>query len=292
MKSMRFVAICVLVLSGVAGCVSYGSDDPSDNAWDISSAGEAANAPGAVVGRLWLNPNPIVFGMFAEDFWAYETMIDIANIGSEPVQIENITINGDPDFDFYSPPEEDRYPNIIDTDADCNGFSGMGFMLSHAETANDNPTATMTVHTRDPTSPTFSVPIYRDRNYIIEDPYPSGPGVANPIVKPNPIRINSKKAKAGYTVEICAFFHSGEKLQARTTRIETVGDAFAVEELTDYQGNPIEVPGPYETLPSDPSTVVISYTPIQSPNQDGALVIHFDLLPGGKRSLIVPILVR
>jgi hypothetical protein len=168
----------------------------------------------------------------------------------------------------------------------------MGFMISHAETANDNPTATMTVHTKDPTSPTFGVPIYRDRNYIVEDPYHGGFGGTHPVVKPNPIRIDRDKAKDGQNIEVCMFFHSGDERQATTTKVETVGEAFAVEELRDYQGRPMEVPGPDEFLTSSPSEVVISYMPLQSPNQDGALVIHFDLLPGGKRSLVVPILVR
>lgn len=291
MNSRYIRILSVLVVACLTGCATYGPDDPINDTWDLSSAGEAAYMPGAFVGRLWLSPNPIVFGMSPDGYWMYESTIDIANIGSEPVQIERITISGDPDFDFFSPPNDDRYPHNIDADADCNGFAGMGFTISHAETANDNPTATMTVHTRDPTSPTFSVPIYRDQNYIIEDPHSSFGGT-HPVVKPNPIRIYRDEAGNGQNIEVCMFFHSGDERQAKTTEVETVGEAFAIEELRDYQGRPMEVPGPDETLSGDPSAVVISYRPLQSPNQDGALVIQFDLLPGGKRSLIVPILVR
>ena len=75
MKARYLTILSVLIIGGMAalcavpfgaGCAVYDSDNPPDNIWDPLSLEEVLETPGAVVGRIWVSPNPIVFGSRGE----------------------------------------------------------------------------------------------------------------------------------------------------------------------------------------------------------------------------------
>jgi hypothetical protein len=292
MRTCIFVVTVVLSIT-TTSCIGYESEEPEQQAWDPLYIAEIQELPDALVGRLWVSPNPIVFGVDLQGYQISEFFIDIANIGSEKAVITDITMSGDPDFDFYDKrPNEGRFPTEIGGDADCNGHSGMGFPIVYAEVTDDNASATMVVHTSDPTSPAVKVPIYKDVDIVYEDHYMESIESAKPVVKPNPIRIDRDKVKTGHEIEVCLSLHYGGERLFRFTKVEAFSDSVRIEELRDYHGNPVTLPVPYDQWTADPCTAVLSYNPQQDKAEDGALVVHFEKDSGRQQALVVPIIVR
>jgi hypothetical protein len=287
----RIPALVVVLSLTLISCAEHESDKPYDEAWDPLSIPQIQQLPDANIGRIWVLPNPVVFGVNEAGYPAQEMMIDIGNIGSEKVVVEDVTISGDPDFDFMDPPEEGRYPHDIGGKSECTGGSGTGFALVYAETTGDQAQSTMTVHTNDPTSPTIDVPIYIDKSIVFEEPYFPHDDM-RPHVKPNPIRIDKDQVHGDYQVEICLSLHVGSNQRGRFLELEAFGSSFTVESVKDFNGNPITLPVPYEQWTADPYSAVVAYRPDKAKAEDGALAAHFEEENGPARSLVIPIIVR
>jgi hypothetical protein len=295
MRTCMFVIVVVLSVTLVA-CYGYetgGPDDSEGLAWDPLSIQEIQEMPDVHVGRLWVSPNPVVFGVDSEGYTIRDFQIEIANIGSEEAVIDDITMSGDPDFDFYGErPHDGHYPKHIGGDPECNGHAGMGFPIVYADVTGDGAAATMVVHTSDPTSPTVKVPVYRNPELVYENHYMDPVEGLRPIVKPNPIRIDRHTVKGEKRIEVClALLGWGDPL-FRFTKIEAFGASVAVAELLDYQGNPVTLPHPPDVWTADPNRAVISYKPQMDADEDGALVVHFEEDSGRQQALVVPIVIR
>lgn len=291
MRAYIYITSVVFALT-LASCVEHDVDKPQDTiAWDLSSVEGIDPLPDANIGRLWVLPNPVVFGVNEAGYPVQDMMIDIGNIGSEEVVIEDVTISGDPDFDFLDPPEEGRYPHEIGGDLDCNGCGGIGFALAYAETTGKNAKSTMIVHTNDPTSPTVSVPIYLDETRVYIEPYFPHDNM-RPLVKPNPIRIDKDEVHGEYQVEICLALHVGTNRRGRFLSLEAFGGSFTVEDVKDYYGNHVTLPVPYDQWTADPYSATLSYRPEIAKAEDGALIAHFEEENVVQKSIVIPIIVR
>jgi hypothetical protein len=101
------------------------------------------------------------------------------------------------------------------------------------------------------------------------------------------------KAQTGnrQVLDVCVRLEDGDP-PTRITRMETSGDDFSIEGVTDYDGNIIPRPVANHVMNEYHIQVRIAYEPISDRSDDGALVVRFRDGQGLERTLLVPILVR
>jgi hypothetical protein len=149
------------------------------------------------------------------------------------------------------------------------------------------------VHTSDPTSPTFKVPIIIDYEgkYALP-PFTSGwheGNVSHIWVRPNPIRLDRQPEGTTTTKELC-LAGSGEIVPPRITEIRVYGPGLSITGARDGDGTPI--PLPISTGSHLPSYLVLTYVSEGDTPVDGVLAISFLNNFDDEFTLGVPIIIR
>jgi hypothetical protein len=272
--SMAGVVSAVL-FTGMS-CSWYGEYPSSASECAECSAQDVSSQDG-IVGRLWVSPPAIRFRPGQES----DARFALANTGSEDVWVEAVTVTGDPDFHSVDFIGGIRLPMTLFGSDDCGGFGTIDGTIAYTPKTGNDARGILKVHTEDPTSPSFSVPVYLDA----DSSYPGEillPGEHFPVhepsvmVNPNPIRFDGTTTK----VDICIVVLDLGIARARIAKLWIDGDSFSISGPL-YQG---ENPAYYRTsIKLNQSALVL---------KDGYLAVEFDDPCGILRKLRVPILYK
>ncbi len=271
--------------------VDDAGNTPDDSVDGSSSTDEdwQPEIPDVVVtGRLWPWPNPLMFGRNENGYAIAEIMIMFSNIGTEDVAIEDISLSGDPLFSFGDD-QLDSYMPEVSPGGDCNSGSGFGTTIHFDPFATGISSAKIVVRTSDPHYPVLEIQASYDPN-LLQQQIPDLLGFV-PSAKPNPIRFNPDPTIGEQTIEMCISVMAWNETPS-LVNVYTIGEAFAVTDLLDYQGNPVTFPtGDLNEGPSLDSATV-SFTPSSANPEGGFLVFEYQLGSGQMVTLRVPILVE
>jgi hypothetical protein len=295
MPKIMILWLAVLLLAaGPMSCVEYSSrsldTDTNTNPGNDDSAGYVLpeGVEASVVGRLWVNPNPAIFGDF-EGVPVRHILVEIGAIGTEPIVVEEVSLSGDPRIGFQEDPDE-LFPKEMGSPEECHSWSSTEFVIVCEQETEHDIRSTLTVHTNDPTSPSQEIPIRVDYNVEVEDPrlYPIQWG-PNPLVKPNPIRLVASGGEQ--SVDLCFSFVTSVG-SWRVLGMQVIGEGLELAEVLQFGGEPAILPTPEVEHPELPYWGTLTYRPDSAEPLDGALVVEIVDWRGRISSLAVPILVR
>lgn len=264
------ILLAALVCAAAASCLSNKEADtwdPDPKQWPDP------DAENVVVGRLWVQPNPIRL----RPEWAGQAWlpVEVNNIGSEEVAIDDVYIEGSADFNMQVAHDAQDFPVVIPGQDDCRGYNGWGWGFAYEPTGPGLNEAVVVLETSDPTSPTLRVPIIFDETgEHTSDHYPMGGLMEEKtllLTKPNPIRFERVSVGSSVTQDVCLLF-------------DIVGSVPSPEFSVMGQG--------FSILSSSLEHVTVQYAPQTPVSEDGALVIEFLSYWGDAMTLVVPILVQ
>jgi hypothetical protein len=215
-------------------------------------------------------PNPIRVRAFDQPW--HEFLVSIENIGSEDVVIDNIYLDGDPDFSCSL--DEERCPKTMSGGPECGGIGGMFFTCYYVDVSGEQASGTLVVETSDPTSPTVRVPVILDLVGDLTDPISENPEMkeARLIAKPNPVRVTPLPVGQSLVMELCLFSHGMDI--STDIMISTEGNSFSVLRVEDLEGNTVPFPFDFEPY-TGPYTLFVEYRPLDESHEDGKLILEF-----------------
>lgn len=294
------LSILCLVLLGYS-CGEKDMEPVTGPAWSLpDGAFDGIDADTIIIGRLWVTPYPIPIKPDAT--WP-EVLLTLEHLGSDAVVIDDITLEGDPQFSFgegiYS-----QCAGDLDCASDpfnfsdwaccgrdgCGGGGTLGFNFIYNPPALESEPASLVIHTSDPTSPTFRVPIIIDHDARYE-PAPtmyrySEFDMPRIWVRPNPIRLSSKPDGETSTTEFCL---DGDESPV-ITRMKLVGQGLSITRAETNDGTPIPLPPEYDGSLS--VYMELEHTSEGLGPVDGVLIIGFLSNWNEEMALAVPIMVR
>jgi hypothetical protein len=275
----RLVVLCAAFAAAgtLAACQDYVCSFPKES-------------PSGIRGRLWLNPNPIVFPAIGPEERVFLVVVVLANIGSEDVLIDSIDFSGDRDFVFEDQHLVDQLcPAEFSGSEECDKVSSVPGTISYAPTTGLNASGTLAIHTSDPTSPTLRVPVIVDPAAEIPKQVPVYPEVTCPVVKPNPIRFGRMAAGGTQTLDVCVRFEGGGP-HGRLTRLEAFGSDYHLQQATDRRGDSICLPVEDYPIGQESISVRLANRPVSDQREGGTLLVQTVDDLGAEYTLLVPIL--
>jgi hypothetical protein len=279
MKRISCVAGSLALLLWGGSCVDYASLFPQESVRGI-------------YGRLWVNPNPIRFPVVQPGSGETVAEVSLINVGSKRAEIEDIFLEGDPDFRFGWAESEfidfmvaGEKSFSLNGHSECYRFQRVSGGIYYRPEGVDRPRAELVIQTSDPTSPTLRVPIYMHTEADQDE------RTTFALVRPNPIYFERAKRKERQVVDVCVRLED-EELSSRLTGLEAVGDGFVVEGVSDYDGNAIPLPVRSYATDEYHLQVKLAYEPDSNRVEDGSLAVRFTDGRGREQTLLVPVLVR
>lgn len=249
--------------------------------------------PTVIVGRLWARPNPIAFPPPETGHGGILDFV-VESLGGESVTIDDITIEGSVDFHADLVDETGVIPLTFDEwsccpEEGCGGGGLAGSCMEYHPSGTEPRDVYLVVHTSDPTSPTFRVPIIIDHEgrYTATTPPPSVfDYVAQVWLRPNPIRLDVLPAGTSTTLELC-LDHRGEP---RITGIRTIGPGLSITGARDFYGAPMSYPLSRGSGP--PAYLDLRYDSTDGAAMDGTLTISFLNEFDDEFTFGVPVIIR
>jgi hypothetical protein len=250
-----------------------------------------------IKGRLWFNPNPIRFPLSEVTNRDTAVQVTVANIGTEIVSIESVSLIGEPDFfldqgltDLFDPSTNQlEFPiGLGGGGEDCDRCGTVGFPIFCRQGAGRPAEGKFVIETSDPTSPTLEVPLLVDPDAVLPETQDYPVGVI-PIVKPNPIRFH-KRMDVGetQTLEVCLRLE-GATSSSLINRLELHGDNFGIQGVYDKEGQPLSLPARNYIIGQD-TLKILDNKPISDNRDGGTLQVEFVDDLGDQRTLLVPIM--
>jgi len=290
-----FIFFSALVSAACAQVAEETSSSPDDKPYPATL--EPRSGP-EIMGRLWVTPNPIAFEPEPS-----AVVVTIQSLGGEDIVVEDVTMEGS--SDFYFSLDDDPGPFSIHFEefncclADGCGSGGLlGFGMTYTPSGVPPASSNLIVHTADPTSPSFMVPIIVDYEgrYPRTDAYDPGPSwdIDYVWVRPNPVRFDALPPGESTTVTLCLDGNCRLIPDINTgidiTDISVAGDGLSIAGMRTHEGTPIDDPSGYDTLL--PGYLDLTYTSLDGNSVDGLLRISFLDNWETELTLAVPILVR
>ena len=284
MRKACMLCVAVALALSIASCQDYICIFPEDSL-------------SGVKGRLWFNPNPIRFPLKESGSGEISVQVNLANIGSEIVQIEAINFSADSDFrldlgvlDLIDPVTGDlEFPIGFSADEGCERFSRLEVPVYYTPKTGDKAKGSFVIETNDPTSPTLEVPIMVDPDAVLPEnqSYPVG---VFPIVKPNPIRFHkSMDVGETQTLEVCLRLE-GAAQSSQITSLEIHGENFSIQGVYDNVGNSIPLPVSEYNIGQYNLKILVANEPVNDKREGGTLLVEFVDDLGDHRTLLVPVL--
>lgn len=255
-----------------------------------------------IVGRVWIVPNPIpIPPVPVGSGFTPLGFVGLYSLGTDETYIDRMTIEGSADFttEFiergfdwpYWNPEEYSRPE----DGYGSGQS-MWFEIWYTPTVEVPEETFLIVHTSDPTSPTFRVPIVVDHEgtYLpggMDEDYWGMFEHAYVWTRPNPVRFSVKPTGRSEIVEVTLAGTGGaDDPMLEVTDISVWGHGLSIAGIWDQEGNPL-------SPPIHSGSLVLAYLDIEHVSTgeevcDGVLMLSFLDIFGIEKTLGVPILVR
>lgn len=302
--------LAITVVAGLAACIQeYSADDhpcPCADGWVCCDKTDTCiregepclggdtdwdpvdtNYQATVTGRLWVSPNPIRYLPDQEGGEPFHLAVSVACIGNEPLQTDGFSLEGSGDFVFD--PNGDDIPNrSLDCSArpECNGASGMGFSIIYTPSGDPQASATLVVHTSDPTSPTVRVPIIPGEADQVppsaNDGYMPMQDESNPMVKPNPIRFDVGTPQE---IPLCL---SGMGAEVTYTGVRVYGEGYSMVGPLPTVQEPFYSGDGHGQM----RYVTVRYDPENGGPEDGTVLIDLVDTWGDELQLAIPVIIR
>ncbi len=282
MRTLNIPLVGFLLLTAIPACQDYVCENKLEG----------------IKGRLWFNPNPIRFPLSEVVNRDTPVSVTVANIGTESVRIESVSLVGVPYFfldqmiaDLFDPSANQlEFPfEFGGGSEECDGCSMASFSVNCRQGTGHLAEGTFVIETSDPTSPTLEVPLLVDPDAVLPKNRSHPVGMI-PIVKPNPIRFH-KRMDVGetQTLEACLRLE-GATGSSMLSRLELYGENFRLQGVYGKDGRPLNLPLRNYAIGQDTLKVVIDNEPKTDNREGGTLQVEFIDDLGDQRTLLVPIL--
>jgi hypothetical protein len=283
-----FIFISVLFSAACAQVAEETSSSPDDKPYPATL--EPRSGP-EIMGRLWVSPNPIAF-----EPGNPQEMVTVSLLAGERIVVEDITIEGSSEYVLKLAKEPGGFPYEeapCCIDGPCAGGGLLAFPVRYTPSGTAPGPVNLIIHTADPTSPSFMVPIIVD----YEGKYPKA-GADDPRgwepdfvwVNPNPVRFAAIPPGESTTVTLCLGGFGRPETGFGITDISVAGEGLSIAGMRTYEGTDAVDPSGHFIL--FPDYLDLTYTSVNGESVDGLLRISFLDRWESELTLAVPILVR